>query len=162
MVFRGEKCLLRSVCAEDADVLLAWENDPRIWQYGSERRQYSREEVDTFIREQRYDIALTGQQRFMIVSCEGGGIAGAIDLYDYNAMSAGVGVLIYNENDRRKGYATEALRLLVHHARSLRMTTLYADIDDSNCGSRRLFEKCGFTIAGGDFGKNVTRFALNL
>ncbi len=154
------KCLLRGVCESDADTLLAWENDPRVWGYGGEGREYTREEMADFIRNQQAEISVSGQRRLMIVAAADGKAVGVIDLYEYDGTSAGVGVLVYDEADRRKGYGTQALRMLVHHAKSLGIGRLYADIAQGNTPSERLFTKCGFRAVAVTGESGITRFVL--
>ncbi|MDR2894019.1 MAG: GNAT family N-acetyltransferase [Alistipes sp.] len=73
---------------------------------------------------------------------------GFIDLFDLDPTnrSAGVGILICNESDRRKGYASEALRLLMKYAgRSLELSRLWCNIAADNSASIALFSTCGFS-----------------
>ena len=61
---------------------------------------------------------------------------------------AGLGILISDEN-RNKGYATEAIELLKKYAnKSLNLHQLYCNIEESNKISLKLFKKCGFEIIG--------------
>ncbi len=143
MVVQGEICTLRGVVSKDIDTLLLWENDPQVRCAGTpEKERFTREDMEQFVRNQSHPIAETGQLRFMMEV--GGRAVGAIDLYDYDGASAGVGILVYGRADRRKGYATDALHTLIGYARSLGMTLLRAEVAPDNTASLRLFERAGF------------------
>lgn len=64
-----------------------------------------------------------------------------------------------------KGIATQALQAFL---KTIETRPLYAHVAKHNIGSRRVLEKCGFTIAGEDrffseiFGKNVDEYILRL
>jgi RimJ/RimL family protein N-acetyltransferase len=64
-----------------------------------------------------------------------------------------------------KGIATQALEEFL---KAIETRPLYAHVAKHNIGSRRVLEKCGFTIAGEDrffseiFGKNIDEFILTL
>jgi len=75
---------------------------------------------------------------------------GAIDLFDFDPvhLRAGVGILI-QEEFRKKGYASEALSLLIRYSFSiLGLHQLYTNITPNNKASIRLFEKNGFIKCG--------------
>ncbi len=87
----------------------------------------------------------------MIEETEGGRPVGVIDLFDFDPfhLRAGVGILVYEPEYRRKGYASQALDILVRYAfEVLRLHQLYCNIPVGNAPSRRLFEKCGFVSCG--------------
>ena len=111
------------------------------------------------MRNQQYDIAATEQQRFMIDIPDGRSI-GAIDLFDYDGSTAGIGILVYARADRRKGYAADALRTLIRYARNLRISVLHASVAADNTASLRLFGSCGFVRSGESDG--TVRFEMRL
>lgn len=147
MLLHGEKCSLRSVGSKDIDTILLWENDSEVRRFGDSEKIFTREDIETFVRNQQYDIAATEQQRFMIDAPDGRSV-GAIDLFDYDGSTAGIGILVYARADRRKGYAADALRTLIQYARNLRISVLHASVAADNTASLRLFESCGFVRSG--------------
>jgi RimJ/RimL family protein N-acetyltransferase len=64
-----------------------------------------------------------------------------------------------------KGIATKALKEFL---KEIKIRPLYAHVAKHNIGSRRVLEKCGFTIVGEDrffsevFGKNLEEYILTL
>lgn len=159
MLLHGEKCSLRSVGSRDIDTILLWENDSEVRRFGDSEKIFTREDIETFVRNQQYDIAATEQQRFMIDAPDGRSV-GAIDLFDYDGTTAGIGILVYADEDRRKGYAADALQTLIRYARNLRISVLHASVATDNTASLRLFCSCGFVRSGESDG--TVRFEMRL
>ena len=140
----SEKIVLRSVDSSDIDTILLWENSSAEPLYGVYEEQYAREDVVQFIEnQQRYSLAETEQLRLMICSHEGERL-GCIDLSYYDGRKAFVSILIFDLYNRRKGFGSEALQLLISYAKSLGMRSLYANILPENFPSVSLFKKLGF------------------
>jgi diamine N-acetyltransferase len=175
-VLRGERVWLRGVEPGDLEFMFRWENDPEMWRYGDTEAPYSREVLRQFIENQRqYDIFTNEQMRFVICrregsgggsDCGGGALAeggsgdspahcgvpiGFIDLFDLDPadQSAGVGLVICDEADRGKGYASEAVDLLVAYSeRVLELRRLYCNIRPENFSCIRLFRGKQFVQLG--------------
>ncbi|MFN3478028.1 MAG: GNAT family N-acetyltransferase [bacterium] len=65
---------------------------------------------------------------------------------DWKNRNAYIGVLIGNRNQRRKGFATESLKILINLAfQYWNLHKLFALIVDNNLPSIKLFEKMNFT-----------------
>ncbi len=145
MVFiEGDRVVLRSVDCSDIDTLLLWENSTEEPLYGVYDEQYTREDVTLFVEnQQRYSITETEQLRLMICSHKGERL-GCIDLTEYDGKKAFVSILIVGLDNRRKGFAENALRLTIDYAKSLGLQTLYACILPENLPSISLFEKLDF------------------
>lgn len=145
MVFiEGDRVVLRSVDCSDIDTLLLWENSTDEPLYGVYEEQYTREDVAQFVEnQQRYSIAETEQLRLMICSHEGERL-GCIDLTEYDGKKAFVSILIKDLCNRRKGFAENALCLMIDYAKSLGLHALYARILPENKPSISLFTKVGF------------------
>ena len=147
-MMNGSDISLRALEPEDIDVLYLWENDPSVWGVSGTLAPFSRQVLRQFIEKQQLDIWSAGQLRFVIVCNNDGRAVGTIDLFDADPfnMRAGVGILI-NGLERGRGYASQALELLIDYARNiLLLNQLYCDIDISNEASRALFAGCGFSI----------------
>ena len=140
----GEKIVLRSVDSSDIDTILLWENSSAEPLYGVYEESFSREDVAQFIEnQQRYSLAETEQLRLMICSHEGERL-GCVDLTEYDGKKASISILIFDLDNRRKGFAENALRLMIDYAKSLDLQTLYANILPENLPSISLFKKLGF------------------
>ena len=76
---------------------------------------------------------------------------GCIDLFDFDPhhLRAGIGILIAEKSDWRKGYASEAVELLIDYCfETLNLHQLYCNITIDNEASVLLFQKHGFLITG--------------
>ena len=144
ILLSGEKIVLRSVDFSDVDTILLWENSSAEPLYGIYEEQYTREDVMQFVEnQQRYSLAENEQLRLMICSHEGERL-GCIDLAEYDGRKAFVSILIFDLDNRRKGFAENALHLMIDYAKSLDLQTLYANILPENLPSISLFERAGF------------------
>ena len=141
---------LRAIEPEDIELLYSWENDPEIWEVSHTIVPYSKYILALYIKNSDKDIFESKQLRLMIDTNDGKTI-GAIDLFDFDPYHSrvGIGLLIYNQEDRSKGYASAALELLISYCfNKLNMHQLYANIETGNMISFQLFEKLGFKICG--------------
>ena len=157
MVFiEGDRVVLRSVDCSDIDTLLLWENANDEPLYGIYEEQYTREDVAQFVEnQQRYSLAENEQLRLMICSHEGERL-GCIDLSYYDGRKAFVSILIFDLYNRRKGFAENALHLMIDYAKSLDLQTLYANILPENLPSINLFGKVGFApLESGIYSKSI-------
>ncbi len=140
----GKNIKLRYLQPNDLDFISAVENDERLWKFGSERTHFTKEDLINYISNAQQDIAIAGQFRFVI---DLNGVAiGMIDLFDYTGSEAEVGVLVIKEY-QHKGYAKEALSLLINYAfNKLRLKTLKCSIAAKNKISIALFTSSGFKL----------------
>ena len=144
ILLSGEKIVLRSVDFSDVDTILLWENSSAEPLYGVYDEEYTREDVAQFVEnQQQFSLAETEQLRLMICSHEGERL-GCVDLTEYDGKKASISILIFDLDNRRKGFAENALRLMIDYAKSLDLQTLYANILPENLPSISLFKKLGF------------------
>lgn len=137
---------LRALEPSDLEVLYIWENDPDVWRVSGTLSPISRERLAHFIEEQSYDIYTTRQMR-LIIEAEGM-IVGSLDIFDFDPQHRrlGIGILIYEDDYRRKGYAKEVITEVVKYGRStLDLKQIWVTIAADNIASIALFESCGFT-----------------
>ena len=149
-MFKGEQVYLRLVELSDASTILLWENDTENWKVSETEVPFDLNSILTLI-EQAQQIRTYGQLRFMICLNETNESIGTIDLFDANFKHkrAGVGVLIADKSNRNKGFAKEALLLLVKYANEiLGLKNLYCTIHSNNELSVKLFESIGFNFVG--------------
>lgn len=150
MNLKSQYVTLRAIEPGDIDVLYNWENDTANWKVSSTQTPFSRFVLEQYITSAHEDIYTAKQLRLIICDHENKAI-GSIDLFDFdpNHLRAGIGILIADQSDRRKGYASEALRLLIDYCfTSLNLHQLYCNITTDNEASVLLFQKHGFQITG--------------
>lgn len=146
---------LRALEPTDIDVLYKWENDIENWQVSNIQTPFSRHTLQQYIETAHQDIYSVKQLRLIIelsLSADEKKIAiGCIDLFDFDPkhLRAGIGILIAEKTERRKGYASEALALLINYAFDvLNLHQLYCNITAENDASILLFQKHHFQISG--------------
>lgn len=147
----GELIRLRALEPEDIDLLYRWENDPEVWKVSNTIAPFSKHVLRQFIESQHIDIFESHQLRLIVESVATGLPVGTIDLFDIDAFNAraGVGILIYDKKDRRKGYAADAVTTLIRYCfMTLNLNQLYCNIPTGNTESLALFKGKGFTIIG--------------
>lgn len=141
----SDNIYLRNLTPSDASNLFDWENNQENWEVSNTEKLFTREDIEVFVS-QPQDINLNQQLRFMICKNESNLPIGCIDLFDYDeGKCVGVGILIADKKSRNKGYATDALKLLIEYCRNeLQVAYIFCNIFINNNPSIRLFEKCGF------------------
>ena len=141
-MLEGNNIVLRSLQDSDIDILKRIENNTDNWKFGSEKKQFTDQEFLDYIRNAKTDIKTAKQYRFVIDLSDKP--IGFIDLFDYDTISAGVGIIIIKKF-RNKGFAKEALNLIVDYGFSiLKLDKLHCSIEKRNTNSIKLFLSCGF------------------
>ncbi len=135
----------REVESTDFDIVLKWENDPKNWLQSGVERPYTSGEIRAYVKVKQ-SLLIHGQTRRIIVLKDSRQIVGAVDLFKYDSTTktANLGILI-EEEFRRKGYATEAIRKMEKFATNeLKLTCIECQVLESNPGSQKLFEAIGY------------------
>ena len=158
MKLKGQHISLRAIEPADIDLLYKWENDTETWNVSNTQAPFSHFVLEQYIASAHQDIYSAKQLRLMIdlspilsINEETGRTIGCIDLFDFdpNHQRAGIGVLIADTSNKRKGYASEALEILIEYCfLSLNLHQLYCNITVDNESSVLLFQKHGFQITG--------------
>ena len=138
MNIEGCTIRLRAVEPEDADLMYVWENDCDVWAVSGTTEGIA-------------GVLCDGQLRLIIETLSSSKPVGAIDLFEYDPIHrrAGVGILIYEQSDRGRGYASDAVETLCRYAHdTLRAHQLWCNVGADNEASLRLFRNAGFTEIG--------------
>lgn len=146
----GKNIILRTVETSDSDLLLEWENQPDHWQISGTRQPFTRSQLESFASSPP-NLVKDHQERYMICLKASAEAIGCIDLFQYDALkgSAGVGVLIADPTHRKKGFADEALKILIDHSfKNLRIKRLFCSIFCDNLSSLKLFIRNRFRPSG--------------
>ena len=150
-MINGKKVRLRAIEPHDLELLYEWENDTDIWPVSGTLTPFSRKLMKEFIENAREDIYSAKQLRLAIdlngTEQDQIKTIGYIDLYDFDPSNrrAGVGILVGDTSNRRKGHGLEALELLCDYSfKTLHLHQLFGNIHADNEASLRLFEAAGF------------------
>jgi len=147
----GKLVYLRALEPEDIDLLYKLENEETLWEVSNTQTPFSKHILVEYIENSHRDIYEVKQLRLVICKAENDSILGFIDLFDFEPKHkrAGVGIVIFSEEDKNKGFASEALSLLNNYSFvHLNLHQLYANISEENKTSIRLFEKNSFVQVG--------------
>jgi diamine N-acetyltransferase len=146
-----EDIRLRALEPEDLELLYEWENNDSNWAISNTITPFSRFTLKRYLENSHRSIYETGQLRLMIEHIESRETIGTIDLFEFDPFHkrAGIGILIANEDYRRKGYASMALTCLSNYCfRTLHLHQVYCNIHATNKESIELFKKQGFVHSG--------------
>lgn len=148
---KGENMFLRALELADLDFLYKLENDESLWEVSNTSTPYSKYILNQYLENSHRDIYDVKQLRLVICKSENEAVIGFIDLFDFDPKHnrVGVGIVIFSEGDKRKGFASEALKLTCDYAfMHLKVHQVFAGITEENEGSIHLFEKAGFERTG--------------
>ena len=142
---RHNRITLRPPELSDAELILAWENDPKNQIIAGEdwNGPYSLEDIEELIK----SLENSKEQLRMMIELEGACI-GAVDAFniDREKKSAGIGILIAEPSKRRKGYASQAIEQLQKQLqRSFGIRRFTTNIQSDNKGSIALFSTLGYS-----------------
>ena len=141
---------LRPLEPEDIELLYKWENDSSLWEFSNSKTPFSKHILRIYIENSFKDIYEAKQLR-LIIQTKDKRPVGAIDLFDFDPyhQRAGIGILIYKNEDRRQGFASDALQALENYSYNVvGIRQLYANISADNTTSISLFKKAGFIEVG--------------
>jgi len=147
---KSDEILLRAPEPDDLGVMYLFENNTDVWIYSETNRPYSKFTLAEYIKTAHDDIYTARQLRFVIEKRSVDGSSktiGFVDLYDFDPQHrrAGVGILIGDESERRRGFALATLKMLNDYAfNTLHIHQLYCIIENSNISSISLFQKAGY------------------
>lgn len=149
-IFQGERVRLRAVESSDWEVHYDWNFDT-----DDARRSYaipfpsSREQVQTWAESECQNSGQNDVFRFQIENLDGM-LVGTLNTIncDSRCGTFGYGLAIRPEH-RRKGYASEAIRLLLrYYFQERRYQKVNAEVYSFNEPSIQLHENLGFTLEG--------------
>ncbi len=150
LTLKGNTIFLRALEADDLDFLYVLENDESVWEVSETQTPYSRYVLKQYLDNAHKDIYEVKQLR-LVISGYDEKLMGFVDLFDFDPKNnrAGVGIIVLEEGNRKKGVGTEALDLLIKYAfHHLKLHQLYANISANNTPSIRLFSNLGFEEIG--------------
>lgn len=150
ITLKGENIFLRALEPEDLEFIHAVENDESIWEISNTQTPYSKFLIKQYLEQAHKDIFEVKQLRLVISSNDNESL-GLIDIFDFDFKNsrAGIGILVKDQNNRGKGYGSEALQLLSDYSFThLGLHQLYCNISENNEASIKLFTNLGFEQIG--------------
>ena len=150
ITLKGQHINLRALEIEDVNTLYVLENEESIWELSHTITPYSRYILRQYIENSYKDIFEAKQLR-LVIERKNEQFLGLIDLFDFDPKNhrAGLGILIYKEEDRKKGFAKEAITMLLNYAKEkIQLHQVYINISSNNVASLNLFRNIGFKTIG--------------
>ena len=150
-MLENDSIVLRAVEPDDIDFLYNCENNTQLWRYGTTMVPYSRFAIKQYITDTQNDIFLDRQLRLIICVKPDRNPVGTIDLFDFDPyhQRAAVGIAIVSDENRRQGYASQSLGLLIDYCFDfLHLHQLHCSVAIDNAASLHVFEKAGFEQCG--------------
>ncbi len=148
----GSRIVLRSIQTDDSDDLFEIYGDIQTMEFASDPVFTSKDMIVQML-ESVARLEKSGESwEWAVIEQATNKVIGTCGLHSFSNSgdSCEVGCLL-NSSYWRQGYMSEALSLLISHAKSLGIEKLYADIDEGNFRSQALFDKLGFTAKNGLF-----------
>lgn len=146
-----DKISLRALEPEDLELLYKWENNVSYWLISNTFSPFSKYTLKRYLENSHKNIYETGQLRLMIDLVKEKKAIGTIDIFDFDPFHkrAGLGILIADEDERRKGYASMALKCLINYCfDTLQLHQIFCNILENNQESIDLFTRLGFKQTG--------------
>ena len=151
LTLKGPNINLRALEPEDLDFLYQLENTELFWEVSNTTSPYSKYTLRNYIENSHKDIYETKQLRLIIATNKKSQPIGCIDLFDYEPKHkrVGVGIVISKLDERNKGYALTAVKMIIKYAfNHLNLHQLFANISEDNSASIKLFENSNFKLTG--------------
>jgi diamine N-acetyltransferase len=135
---------IRKATAKDCDVILQWENNPSLWEFTDEPGPFTKDDIFSFLQNEN-SMKTANQERWIIENFSEP--IGMVDLFQWDPdhRSVGIGIALPNIESRKKGFATEALKI-VHATMKMKYGIQHFQciIHPNNPASQKLFEKLGY------------------
>lgn len=150
ITLKGEHIYLRALEPEDLEFIHEIENNEDIWEISNTQTPYSKYLIKQYLENAHKDIFEVKQLR-LVISSYTNEVLGMIDLFDFDFKNsrAGIGVLVKDSINRKKGFGKEALQLLINYSfKHLNLHQLYCNISEDNQASIKLFTSQGFNEIG--------------
>ncbi|NNK82310.1 MAG: GNAT family N-acetyltransferase [Flavobacteriaceae bacterium] len=150
VTLKGKHIYLRALEPEDLEFVYQIENDESIWEISNTITPYSKYLLKEYLENAHKDIFEVKQLRLAISNYKNE-VLGLIDIFDFDISNrkAGLGVLIQDYKNRKNGFGSEALKLVIDYCFSrLGLHQLYCNISEDNEASLKLFKKFNFETIG--------------
>ena len=150
-MMNDENIVIRALEPEDLEYLYQWENDMDLWEVSDTLTPFSHFTLKKYTENSHQDIYEAKQLRLMITDEANHNPIGLIDLYDFDPyhLRAGLGIMIHDIENRKKGYASSAVKLMTDYCfETLGLNQVYSSVPSSNIASLQLFKSLGFSQTG--------------
>jgi len=146
MSIAGDKIYLNPLHENDVPILAKYMNDDHIKMFGRNNGKavYEKNMKDRLEKKQ-------GDESYTIFRKDNDSIIGdvGINFIDAYNRSGMLGIIIYGDENRGKGFGKEAIKLILKHAFiDINLESIYLGTWEYNKAALHLYEKIGFKIIG--------------
>ena len=144
------RLLLRPFAETDAEAIYALQSNARVLRYWDSPPWTERSRADAFIAACRKMEADGNGARFAVEARSDSSFVGWCSMFHWNPVYRSLRIgYCFDEPTWGKGYATEAVRAMLHWAyEALDLNRVEAELDTRNTASARVLEKLGFEREG--------------
>lgn len=153
----GERLYLSPISMEDAEIYTKWLNDFKVTDGLCLSSQLNNIESE---KEWIQKTLEKGELSFAIIKKENDTLIGNISFskVDYKNQKTEVGIFIGEEEDKNKGYGTEALKLLIKYGFEYQnFNNIMLKVFSFNEGAIKCYKKVGFK----EFGRRSQTYIIN-
>lgn len=147
-MFKSENVYIRRLEKTDLRQTLKWINEPELMTImGFKGPKNKAEQDEWFLELNKYDTKVV----FAICLNKGNKHIGNVSLYSIDLINrnAGLSVFIADQNNRHKGYGTEALKLLLDYAfNHINLIRVYLKTSADYTGAVKMYQSLGFKKEG--------------
>lgn len=148
-MLKGKLVNLRAIERKDLDEIMKWVNDREVTKYlAAFLYPVSQEEEEKFLERA---MSRNDTEKNLVMETKERVYIGQISLHkiDWKNSNAELGIVIGNKEYWGKGYGTEAIKILLHHAfNQMNLYKIYLQVFEFNQRGIRCYEKCGFKKEG--------------
>jgi RimJ/RimL family protein N-acetyltransferase len=148
-MLKGKLVNLRVIERKDLDEIMKWVNDQEVTKYLTAfLYPISRVEEEKFLERA---MSRNDTEKNLVIETKEGVYIGQISLHkiDWKNNNAELGIIIGNKEYWGKGYGTEAIKILLHHAfNQMNLYKIYLRVFELNKRGIHCYEKCGFKEEG--------------
>jgi RimJ/RimL family protein N-acetyltransferase len=148
-MLKGKLVNLRAIERKDLDEIMKWVNDREVTKYlAAFLYPVSQEEEEKFLERA---MSRNDTEKNLVMETKEGVYIGQISLHkiDWKNSNAELGIVIGNKEYWGKGYGTEAIKILLHHAfNQMNLYKIDLQVFEFNQRGIRCYEKCGFKKEG--------------
>ncbi|MGC9779609.1 MAG: GNAT family N-acetyltransferase [Candidatus Heimdallarchaeota archaeon] len=146
-MFIGKKVILRSLELSDLDYIVKHDNNLDLRHNLGTAVPCSRQDSENWIRESWEKRKIGERFVFAFTNKETSEFIGVVNLYIINktSKSAALGIWIYEEKNKSKGYGTDAMELILDFGFNyINLNRIELSVYPHNLRAIKLYEKIGF------------------
>ena len=149
-MLKNDIVYLRALEPTDLNFLFQIENNTDLWTVSGTQAPYSQFILKQYLKNASQDI-YQAQQLRLAICAPNHVLVGLVDLFDFSHKDkrAGIGIVIAEEQFKQKGYAKNALIILIEYCFTvLDLHQVYVNIEQDNLPSISLFTQLNFKLIG--------------